>query len=643
LNDFSGGVNFDNASYPFALTPNELTDIFNFKYYRSGDRVMLKSRDGLTKTSTTAAYPGAIYDIFPFSASDGTEYIMVVADSDLNYKNGGTYTKVGDLSSIRGRMCQFNDKLIIADTGALKYWNGGTFDNLLDLDANIYNTIGSTGATGTAAFSVGYGAGAQVRVAQYFTTPDWGTETKTLTSFVVRLKKTGSPTGNVTAKLYAADGTTTIETSSTTLDITTLTTSYSTQTFVFTSTVSSETDYYFTILYSSGDVSNYLQVENNPVVGATGFVKSYISSWASHLGYDLIATINIEAEAPSASLVIQKQDRIYCNDVVNKNWLHYCNANDPNDWTTTNGGGYIIFDGHYKINALHTYNKSIYVFCDQPPAIYQLNGDSPDEYEVDLIYKGITATSQDVVQDVGSDLIFRYTNSVISLRSLASTGDVEKSTISSGIHNTYLRPYSTVHCISGRCETDNQYWICVGDPGVQSTWFVLIYDVEVGKWTFFDFRNVGVPAYSATVSAFGLINGITYVGASNGHLYYLDYTSKQDNSIDFNLYAYTSWNDLGTTLVKSARFADSLLISATGETYDLEIYTDLNTVTPKKTLSMTSLSQNGAFHSPYCSNLNELNMNFNQVMFKLTNISSGTGPHFLDRILLDGNILSRYV
>jgi hypothetical protein len=36
-------------------------------------------------------------------------------------------------------------------------------------------------------------------------------------------------------------------------------------------------------------------------------------------------------------------------------------------------------------------------------------------------------------------------------------------------------------------------------------------------------------------------------------------------------------------------------------------------------------------------------MNFNQVMFKLTNISSGTGPHYLDRIMLDGNILSRYV
>jgi hypothetical protein len=240
-------------------------------------------------------------------------------------------------------------------------------------------------------------------------------------------------------------------------------------------------------------------------------------------------------------------------------------------------------------------------------------------------------------------LIFRFYNNIISLKTLASTGDVEKATLSKGINNTYILPYQSVKFLSGRCETDNQYWICVGDPEYFQTWFVLVYDIEIGVWTIFDFRNIGVPAYSATITAFGMIKGVTYVGCSNGHLYYLDYTAKKDNSIDFDLYAYTAWTDLGTTLVKTARFADSLLISATGETYDLEVYTDLNTVTPKKTLSMVSLSQNGAFHSPYCSNINELNMNFNQVMFKLTNIASGTGPHYLDRILLDGNILSRYV
>jgi hypothetical protein len=107
--------------------------------------------------------------------------------------------------------------------------------------------------------------------------------------------------------------------------------------------------------------------------------------------------------------------------------------------------------------------------------------------------------------------------------------------------------------------------------------------------------------------------------------------------------AKTGWLDFNTLMVKTGRFVDSLLISAVGETYDLEIYKDFNSLTPVKTLSQVSLSQNGAYHSPYCGNLNEVNFNFNQVMFKLTNIASGQGPYWLDRIVFEANILGRLV
>jgi hypothetical protein len=346
--------------------------------------------------------------------------------------------------------------------------------------------------------------------------------------------------------------------------------------------------------------------------------------------------------APFATFVIQKQNRIYCDHSSYPNRLYYCNANDPNDWSTVNGAGYIIFDGHYKLNGAYVWNNSIYIFADNPKAVYRLTGDSPDEYTIaDDPWKGVTAISQDVIQDVGSDLIFQDTRGIISLKTLSQTGDVEQSIISRDkVNNTYVLPdwvcsggYS-VPCtpISGKTISDNQYWF--------TNWhskYAIIYDQENGNWTRFE-----LEMGDAVPTCFGINAGLTYIGDSDGNLWYLDYTKSQDNGVDFNLVAKTNWHDFGVLFDKDARFIDSVVISANQETYDLEIYVNLNTVTPLKTLSLVSLSQNGAFQSPYCGNLNEVNFNFKQIQAKITAIASGTGPHWLDRIVVEAAILSHY-
>lgn len=100
-----------------------------------------------------------------------------------------------------------------------------------------------------------------VGVAQSFT----GTGTK-LANVKLYLKKTGSPTGNATVKLYAHTGTygtssaptgAAIETSSTSLDVSTLTTSYQLIEFAFgnTSTLTNGT-YYNLAIEHSGDNTN---------------------------------------------------------------------------------------------------------------------------------------------------------------------------------------------------------------------------------------------------------------------------------------------------------------------------------------------------------------------------------------------------
>ncbi|HEY6018896.1 MAG TPA: hypothetical protein VIY48_03105, partial [Candidatus Paceibacterota bacterium] len=310
----------------------------------------------------------------------------------------------------------------------------------------------------------------------------------------------------------------------------------------------------------------------------------------------------------------------------------YCNANDPNDWSSEDGGGYIVFDGHYQIVGLAVWYDEIYVFCDNPKSVYRLTGDSPTEYVVKKLFDGVTAVNQDVIQNVGSDLIFADTNGVISLKTMVQYGDIEKSTISKQINASYVKPYTTQ--ISGVSVEDNQYWMTV-----PSSADVVPYDVEIGAWTLYRFE-LGT---SVTITGLGTVNGLTYIGTSDGHLYYLDYTVAKDNLVDFSLIARPAWFDFGTSLVKTLKFADVVLISSTGsESYDCDIHTDFNSVTPAKILSLVSLAMNGPYRSPYCGNINAVSVKFNQLRFRAYNIASGTGPHFLDRFVAEVNILSSY-
>lgn len=91
-------------------------------------------------------------------------------------------------------------------------------------------------------------------------------------SMALSLKKFGAPTGNAVMKIYAHTGTfgtngkptgAAVLVSSSTLDVSALTTSYSWQYFSFSPTVPlSDNTYYFAVLeYSGGDASNYVIVD----------------------------------------------------------------------------------------------------------------------------------------------------------------------------------------------------------------------------------------------------------------------------------------------------------------------------------------------------------------------------------------------
>lgn len=124
-----------------------------------------------------------------------------------------------------------------------------------------------------------------------------GAKAAYLTRAFFKLKKTGSPTGNLTCKLYAHTGTFGSSgtptgaalATSVNIDVSKLTTSYQVVEIGFNTQYElvASTNYYVAVDYSGGDVSNYVQVEGAASGTHAGNRASYAGSWTASSGSDL--------------------------------------------------------------------------------------------------------------------------------------------------------------------------------------------------------------------------------------------------------------------------------------------------------------------------------------------------------------------
>jgi hypothetical protein len=137
-------------------------------------------------------------------------------------------------------------------------------------------------------------SGGNTRVAQAFSN---GVVAQNLTRVIARLKKVGSPTGNLTVSLYAITGSfgsTSTPTgaalaTSVNLDVSTLTTSYLQKEIAFTTqyNMAASTNYFISFEYSGGDGSNYVHVEGDATGTHAGNVATYAGSWTAAAAEDL--------------------------------------------------------------------------------------------------------------------------------------------------------------------------------------------------------------------------------------------------------------------------------------------------------------------------------------------------------------------
>lgn len=137
-------------------------------------------------------------------------------------------------------------------------------------------------------------------------------------SAVFEIKKVGSPTGNVYAKLYSHTGTFgssgtpgTLLATSDAIDISTLSTSYAEVTFNFTGaeqyTLTSTTNYFIVVEYTGGNSTNNLTVHYDGVAGLDdGNLAVYNAGWSAFGTLDVGYEVYSEAGTPPTG---------YSNDV----------------------------------------------------------------------------------------------------------------------------------------------------------------------------------------------------------------------------------------------------------------------------------------------------------------------------------------
>jgi len=131
---------------------------------------------------------------------------------------------------------------------------------------------------------------------------------KTLKSITFSMKKNNSPTGNVSAKIYKNDSTSATATSSTTLDVSTLTTSFVDKTFEFASGVTLASGDRIVVEGGSHDGTNQIMFEqNSSSFTDTVTIARYTSSWVDGISGDFLYKLtSTNADAQSVSSLTNK-------------------------------------------------------------------------------------------------------------------------------------------------------------------------------------------------------------------------------------------------------------------------------------------------------------------------------------------------
>jgi hypothetical protein len=648
--DFSGGLNTIDS--PLNLADNELAEVFNLKYSSSQYGIALESRGGL-EAMTTTGIGGAIKDLGYYVDAVGSEHYLAVATSLLWEANTATtvwtWTSIATLESDRGRMAAFANKMVIADGERLKYINGSTIYMCHDAGGYLFNTAAAADVLAATSISASLNTGA----GQEFTTPDFGSTglTLPLVDLTFWMSKAGAPTGDVTGYLYNATTGVTVATS-TTISAEDLDAAGAEVTLPFSAGyLESATAYRATANYLGGDTTDYVAVHYSTIYTGGDGMHCYLTgtTWTTLAGGDTYWKLCPNLP-PKADMVEARNNRLFCNDTVDgqKNWLHYCNNNDLNQWSGT-GAGIIICETMSQITAMKNFYNILLIHCGTAyKSVSALSGTDPSTWSSSLVKAGIGAINQDVCWNVGNDFLFLDDSGVVSLIGIQNFGDIERSIRSAKVKNI-VNPSVSSGSFAGYCSADQQYWLDVGNSD-----YFMVYDVELKIWTKYKFElGTGI-----TPTVFSEWNGYSWIGDSAGNLWRMNNKSPNyyDNAVDYTQCMKTKSQDFRTMRDKHARFVTAHARSKLGGSYVLNFYKNLGAtaftsipinmvVDPDVTVDEATMTVGEATFAVADVGVNlweyPVDFEFKSLQLGIENIDTLNRPMLVFGVALDAAILSR--
>jgi hypothetical protein len=585
------------------LQKTELVECLNFMY---DNTMRLVSRPGLVKYSTYPTQAGApiqfiigvnvnltgyVYDKYTYDMNltyGGTDSqlqsVLMMADSNykLYYLDGTNIRPVATNYTAMGKpyIVPFGGYAVVMDGSYLKYWDGTSFNLCYDYGTGLAGYLFDNTAAATTSTQTLY-SGSVVKVASVFTTPafDAGFTLPALSVSAV-LSKSGSPTGNVYARLYAtstgAPTGSALASATLPIDIATGITATATKyDFAFTKTntyaMAPSTTYCITIEYSGGDSGNYLIVNQNTVAsGGTGYTYTGTTWTATSTKTPRYAFQ--PGLPPKGDFGCVWQDRMWFVSPDNPGWYRYSNVNSIFDYSTPNGGGYIgsiDSDGKsFPIGALIPLYGNLYVIGrKEAPYISALSGTSLSNYTQSVVLQTVSASQRSTVS-TGNDIWLSEKSGVFNIQGVQAYGDIRLNSPGNPI-SSLLGLYFDDDAFGCYNPIDSQYWlkmtgytlILIGHPDLPSK---LGSEVRY-PWTEYLIANI-------TPTAFGAFQETFYIGSIDGHLYTLTSDFLDDVYVPtFTLETGILESPFGSTLVKEVFI--SIASSAVG-VFQIDFYKD---------------------------------------------------------------------
>ena len=454
----------------------------------------------------------------------------VASDDNIYYLDGSNDPQLIGTVAQAPYLLEFKGYCIVLDGDYSKYIdpdNSHAYATIYDDGGYMWNWLDSGDTSGYWSLY----SGSMIRAGFKDTSPAWGPGSISFDKVVLYLSKTGSPTGNITIKIFDSDGTTLLD--SDVIDAASL----STEAVLFTvdtlsAATNQSTDRYVIAEYSGGDVSNCVNVHY--VSATSGKAYTYTGSWSA----DTAKNPNIAVGpglAPKAIWGVEHKERLMLmgggatnND---KSKQHYSDANDLFNFggQTYQGGsagwiGVARPDGGRITQAAAYYENLVIMKGGDNLSTYLFSGATPGtdgDFELNRVYKDVAAIGRTLCE-VGNNVLFMATEDVLAMDAIpgGGFGNIRKDTKSDDISDLILA-YGDAEAFAVYNRLHDQYWLQLSGLG-----YVLVFNVTAKSWMKYTFSGF-------TPSCFSHFDDTTYIGATDGNLYKLDDTVPQrDGYVD---------------------------------------------------------------------------------------------------------------